>query len=174
MKLKEYIFKSVAVLLFVSAGLTYVVMSEDDDSAIIFDIKSGSESNLPEYSANGKVQTERNSNENALSDQNGIEREAVEQNDIDRENDELNGSDRDNEVLSKNEDNTDDSDSLIDINSADKSMLTSLPGIGPSKADAIIAFRNDNGKFDSIEELMLVPGIKEGTFNKLNDLIKAE
>ncbi|MCR5324471.1 MAG: helix-hairpin-helix domain-containing protein [Lachnospiraceae bacterium] len=184
MKLREYIFKSIAVLLFISAGLTYVVMSEDDETAIVFDIKNGSEVNLPDHNAEGKDPIEQKMVEKASSahnntDQesdghNSVVREAADQNGIDREAVEFNGVDQEDVLQSKNKDNTDDSDDLVDINSADETRLTSLPGIGPSKADAIIEFRNDNGRFDSIEELMLVPGIKEGTFNKLKDLIKAE
>ena len=60
-------------------------------------------------------------------------------------------------------------DDMIDINSADRSMLMTLPGIGPAKADAIIAYRNENGGFSSVEELMKVPGIKSGTFEKIMD-----
>ncbi len=60
---------------------------------------------------------------------------------------------------------------LIDINSADKETLMTLPGIGESKADKIIAYREENGGFSSIEDIMLVAGIKEGLFNKVRDRI---
>lgn len=59
----------------------------------------------------------------------------------------------------------------ININKADEQELTTLKGIGPSKAGKIIAFRKEHGTFKSIEELMLVPGIKEGTFSKIKDNI---
>lgn len=59
----------------------------------------------------------------------------------------------------------------ININKADEQELTTLKGIGPSKAGKIIAFREEHGTFKSIEELMLVPGIKEGTFSKIKDNI---
>ncbi|MCR5829529.1 MAG: helix-hairpin-helix domain-containing protein [Lachnospiraceae bacterium] len=59
----------------------------------------------------------------------------------------------------------------ININTADEEELTKLKGIGPSKARKIATFREENGRFDSIEELMLVPGIKEGTFSKIKDNI---
>ena len=63
------------------------------------------------------------------------------------------------------------SDGLVDINSADKSTLMTLPGIGESKADRIITYREQNGAFSSIEDIMLVGGIKEGLFNKVKDRI---
>ena len=52
----------------------------------------------------------------------------------------------------------------VNINTADKELLTTLPGVGSSKADAILAYRQDQGGFSSIEEIMNVEGIKEGCF----------
>lgn len=60
---------------------------------------------------------------------------------------------------------------MVDINSASKETLMTLPGIGESKADKIIAYREANGRFSSIEDIMLVGGIKEGLFNKVKDRI---
>ena len=57
----------------------------------------------------------------------------------------------------------------ININTAGEEELTALKGIGPAKAKKIIEFRNKNGGFKSVEELMLVPGIKEGTFSKIKE-----
>ena len=62
--------------------------------------------------------------------------------------------------------------SLININTATAEELMQLPGIGESKANAIITFRNDSGSFSAIEEIMQVPGIKEGAFAKIKSLIK--
>ncbi|MFO7315627.1 MAG: helix-hairpin-helix domain-containing protein [Bacilli bacterium] len=62
-------------------------------------------------------------------------------------------------------------DPLVNINTADESQLTTLPGIGPSKAKAIIQYREENGKFKQIDELKNVSGIGEKTFEKLKDLI---
>jgi len=67
-----------------------------------------------------------------------------------------------------------DSDSRIDINTADISELTTLPGIGETRAKDILDYREKNGGFKKPEDLMKVPGIKEGTFNKLKDLIKVQ
>lgn len=63
-------------------------------------------------------------------------------------------------------------DGLIDLNTADESQLTTLPGIGPSKASAIIAYREENGPFAVPEDLKKVTGIGEKTFERLEDLIK--
>ena len=46
-----------------------------------------------------------------------------------------------------------------------------LTGIGGGKADAIITYREDNGKFSQIEDVMKVPGIKDATFNSIKDHI---
>ena len=63
-------------------------------------------------------------------------------------------------------------DGRVDINTADASALMSLPGIGQSKADAIIAYRNEHGAFKTPEELMNISGIKEGVYQKIKDSIK--
>ena len=60
---------------------------------------------------------------------------------------------------------------LVNINAADKATLMTLPGIGESKADKIIDYRQKNGGFGSIEDIMLVGGIKEGLYNKVKDKI---
>jgi comEA protein len=60
---------------------------------------------------------------------------------------------------------------LVDLNRADQKQLETLPGIGPATARAIIAYREANGFFDRIEDLMQVPGIKEARFNTLKDLV---
>jgi len=60
---------------------------------------------------------------------------------------------------------------LIDINKASLEELQELPGIGPSKAAAIIAKRDELGSFKTIEDLKLVSGIGDKTYEKLKDLI---
>ncbi len=55
----------------------------------------------------------------------------------------------------------------IDINTADKALLTELPGIGPVTADAIIQYRETNGKFKTIDELTNVKGIGDKTLAKI-------
>jgi len=62
---------------------------------------------------------------------------------------------------------------LVNINTADKAELMTLPGIGEAKAKSIIEYRDSHGRFKSIEELMNIPGIKEGLFNKIASKIVA-
>ena len=63
---------------------------------------------------------------------------------------------------------------IININTAGVSELITLPGIGESRAKDIIAYREKNGSFRKTESLMEVPGIKEGTFQKIRDRIRVE
>ncbi|MDR1285575.1 MAG: helix-hairpin-helix domain-containing protein [Campylobacteraceae bacterium] len=58
----------------------------------------------------------------------------------------------------------------IDINSADAETLTSIKGLGEKKAEAIVKYRETNGKFKSADELLNVKGIGE----KLLETIKEE
>lgn len=60
---------------------------------------------------------------------------------------------------------------LVNINQASKEMLMTLPGVGESKADAILTYRQEHGRFNSLEDLMNVPGIKEGVYAKIKDRI---
>ena len=60
----------------------------------------------------------------------------------------------------------------VNINAADEETLFTLPGIGSSRAKAILQYRKDHGPFGSIEELLEVPGIKEGIFEQFQDLIE--
>ena len=59
----------------------------------------------------------------------------------------------------------------VNINTADAALLDTLPGIGPAKAAAILAYRKSHGYFRHVEDLMKVSGIKEGTFSKLEGLV---
>ena len=62
----------------------------------------------------------------------------------------------------------------ININTADESALMTLKGIGASRAADIIAYRDKNGPFRSIEEIMKVSGIKGAVFQKICDEITVE
>ncbi|HAG68653.1 MAG TPA: hypothetical protein DCL38_01610 [Lachnospiraceae bacterium] len=66
---------------------------------------------------------------------------------------------------------TEGSAGLVNINLADKAKLMTITGVGEAKADKIIAYREQSGSFKAIEDIMNVPGIKEGMFNKIKDQI---
>lgn len=63
-------------------------------------------------------------------------------------------------------------DGRVDINTADLATLMTLPGIGQGKAQSILDYRQEHGGFSSIEEIMQVDGIKEGTYAKFKDMIR--
>lgn len=60
---------------------------------------------------------------------------------------------------------------LININTADLDKLCTLPGIGPSKAQAIINYREENGLFMQLEDILKVKGIGPTIFASIKDLI---
>lgn len=61
--------------------------------------------------------------------------------------------------------------SLININTADSDTLQQLTGVGPATAEKIINYRNENGKFMTIEDIKNVSGIGDKTFEKFKDRI---
>jgi len=60
---------------------------------------------------------------------------------------------------------------LVNINTASLAELDTLPGIGPTLAQAIIAYREANGPFPTPAELMNVPRIGPATYEDLKDLV---
>lgn len=62
---------------------------------------------------------------------------------------------------------------LLDINTADLDQLQSLKGIGPALAQRIIDFREENGPFQSVEDLLQVKGIGEATLEGFRDHVAA-
>lgn len=60
---------------------------------------------------------------------------------------------------------------LVNINTASESELTTVSGIGSSKAKAIIEYRNNNGSFSNIKDLLNVSGIGEALFEKIKEFI---
>lgn len=63
-------------------------------------------------------------------------------------------------------------DGRVNINTAGPEQLCTLPGIGETRAQAIIAYRTKHGAFQSVEELMNVSGIKAGIFERIKELIR--
>lgn len=59
----------------------------------------------------------------------------------------------------------------VNLNTADADGLKTLPGIGDSRAAAIIAYREEYGQFQRIEDVMKVSGIKQAAFDKIKDRI---
>lgn len=66
------------------------------------------------------------------------------------------------------------SEGVVNINTATESELTTIPGIGPAKATAIIQYREENGPYSTPEGLMDVSGIGQKTFEKLKQQIKVK
>lgn len=62
-------------------------------------------------------------------------------------------------------------DGRINLNTADATQLDTLPRIGPAMAERIIGWRDANGRFTSVEDLLAVPGIGEKMLAALRDLV---
>lgn len=65
-------------------------------------------------------------------------------------------------------------EAAVNINTADVATLASLSGIGQSKAEAIVAYRDANGPFAAAEDLTNVKGIGEATLEKNADRLTVE
>lgn len=61
--------------------------------------------------------------------------------------------------------------SKVNINTASKEELMTIPGIGETRAQAILNYRQEHGPFTTIEDLKNVEGIKDGVFSKMKDYI---
>ncbi len=59
----------------------------------------------------------------------------------------------------------------VDLNTASKETLMTLPGIGEARAEAILAYRSEHGRFASIEEIQNISGIKSALFEKIREKI---
>ena len=63
---------------------------------------------------------------------------------------------------------------VVNINTADKTLLCCIPGIGEARAEKIIKYRKEHGRFNTISDIVRVDGIGEATFEKIKDYIKTE
>lgn len=66
----------------------------------------------------------------------------------------------------------DSSAGLVDLNAADAATLETLPRVGPALAQRIIEWRDANGRFTAIEDLLAVPGIGDKMLDSLRDLVR--
>lgn len=66
-----------------------------------------------------------------------------------------------------NQNTSDNKTKQVNLNTASETELTNVPGIGPSKAKDIIKFKEENGSFNSIDDLKKIKGIGDKTFEKL-------
>ena len=63
-------------------------------------------------------------------------------------------------------------DGKVDLNKATVEQLCTLPGVGVSRAESIVAYREEHGAFQKIEDIKNVTGIKDGLFEKIKEKIK--
>jgi len=63
-------------------------------------------------------------------------------------------------------------DDRIDLNTADQAALETLPRIGPALAERILAWREENGRFQSVDDLLAVPGIGEKLLEGIRDAVR--
>lgn len=63
-------------------------------------------------------------------------------------------------------------DGTVDLNAADQAALEELPGIGPALAERIVAWREENGRFRTVDDLLAVPGIGEKVLEGLRDGVR--
>lgn len=76
-----------------------------------------------------------------------------------------------NSSTSQSNSNSGQTDNKVNLNSADVTELMTIPGVGQTKAEAIIRYREENGRFEEVEDIMQVSGIKEGSFAKMKPYI---
>ena len=63
------------------------------------------------------------------------------------------------------------SDGKVNLNTADQAQLETLPRVGPALAQRILAWREENGRFSAIEDLLSITGVGDKTYDGLKDLV---
>ena len=148
MNKRNVIMECIAVIMFVTAGAVYLYCARPDDNALVFETGQPTAYEAESVAAQGEI-----------SDKNVEEKQS------------------DDIAVTKPEEHearTSGINGLVNINTADAQQLMTLPGIGESKAAAIIEYRKQNGAFAATEDIMRVKGIKEGVFSKISDMITVE
>ncbi len=77
-------------------------------------------------------------------------------------------------VVNEEQGNMGNTTKKVNINTASQTELETLTGVGPSIAEKIIKYREENGKFKSVEDLKNVSGIGESKFEGLKDEVKVK
>ena len=62
----------------------------------------------------------------------------------------------------------------VNLNTATRAELDMLPGVGEATAQKIVTYREDNGRFKMIDDIMNVPGIGEAKFEQMRELIEVD
>ena len=170
MDLKSCVFKISAILLFLAAAAGYVLYPEEDGNTAVFRITGERIDN----SGSGVAEDGGKISGNVTDEPAAVTQPADEPAAVTQPADEpAKVSQPAVETVEKNNGESQ-SSGLININTAGAYELTMLPGIGPAKADAVIAYREEHGGFKTKEEIMNVPGIKDGIFSKIEGLICIE
>ena len=157
MNLKEYIIKIITAVMFTAAGAIYVFIpdrpAETIDRAVE---KTENTIVLQDVAESKSTNSDQDASEHEL--KTIVDKSKKVENDVP-------------ETATKIPEVIDENCGLIDINTNDAELLKTLPGIGTGKAEAILEYRRKFGDFQCIEDIMKVPGIKEGIFKKIKDLI---
>lgn len=83
----------------------------------------------------------------------------------------ISNSNNNNDIKKENNMSSDETSTIININNATIDDLQNIPGIGKSKAEKIISYRNENGPFKSIEDIKNVSGIGDSMYEKIREYI---
>ena len=78
------------------------------------------------------------------------------------------------EIVQSSANHSESTETKVNINTATTDMLMTLKGIGQTRAEDIIAYREKHGSFQKIEDIMQVDGIKQGTYDKIKDNISVQ
>jgi len=135
------------MLLFLVCGFGYLISAGETDRNI--EVETGSETAMASEENRTEINRESGDKENSVIEF-SLEEGSVTTT-----------------VATENED-----DGRISLNTADKAGLMTLPYIGEVRAEAIIAYRSENGPFSNIRDVMKVKGIGQGIFNRIKDRIK--